>query len=212
MSEEETFEIDFSEAKTIANLPTQVKTDNSNTPSRLESMWGFSAEKNHIHLSGPCALGTVLYFYGIGWNHLPKRQNGRPMNNAFVSEVMRWSKSPDLPTNRLSTSPANMLRSLQRAGLTSSWYAANPFDTTLELIKNELKQDRPVVVLINQEPLDKPFLLEWQVVFRMTDQAIYTKHCEHEDAEMAWSVSKFRECLQVNPEQLSCSIITAHKQ
>lgn len=212
MSEKETFGIDFSEAKTITNLPVQIQLDKTSAPSRLETIWGFSAEKNHTYFSGPCALGTVFYFYGIGWNHLPKRQNGRPVNDAFISEIMRWSKSPDLPKNTLGTSPATMLRSLQKAGLTANWYAASPFEYTWKLIEQELQQDRPVIALVNHQLLGKPLVLEWQVIFRMTIETVHTKHCAYEDAEFAWPLDKFRECLKTDSERLDCSIITAQKE
>ena len=211
MSEEQLFRIDFSEAKTIHNLPEHIQSIQTNTSTGIDNIWGFSASEEHNNKSGPCALGTLLYFHDIGWNHLPKRQNGRPVNAPYIAEITRWSESPDLPGDTLGTSPATMLKSLRKAGLTANWYAANTFEATMQLIQSELQEERPVIVLLKRRPLEKPRLLEWQVVFKLAGQAVHTKHCEYEDAEKAWPMSQFKECLHMEPAELCCSVITARR-
>jgi len=211
MIHSKTFEIDFTEAKAIPALLEQPESAPPSKTNRLHKIWGFSAEGFGEKASGPAALGTVLHFHEIGWNHLPKHQNGRPLNAEYLTEIIRWSASPDLLSGSLGTSPSLMLHSLRKAGLNASWYAGNPPEKTLELITQELSLQRPVIVLINHRLQGHPLLLEWQVIFKVDEEHIYTKHSAVEDGTHATPADEFVEMILMEHPQLSCSIITACK-
>lgn len=212
MSELNPFEIDFSEAKPIGPLPEQTYPITQNETDRLESIWGFSAPKPNDKSSGLCALGTVLYFHSIGWNHLPKEQNGRPVNDPYIEELMRWSGIPCLLAGDMGITPNVLLASLRKAGLNAQWHAGNPVEETLKLIEYEINLGQPVIVLINHKAQGQPMNLEWQVVFKMTEQSVHTKYFAYPDAEKVWSIEDFSQCFQMDLKALSCSVIRAEKE
>lgn len=212
MTDSERFEIDFSEAKKIPIDLSNTTITEPGSASRLANIWGFSAPREHNNASGPCALGTVLHFYGIGWNHLPREPNGRPVNDPFIKEVIRWSKTPNLLSGSLGTSPRAMLQSLHKAELNANWYAGNPPERTLQLIEHEIKLGQPVIVLMHHGPSGHPLLLEWQVVFQINNCGINTKHCHGSNAEEQWTIDEFLKSLEMDLPQLSCSVITVHKE
>lgn len=211
MSENSTLIIDFTEAKKIENIPQHVYPITHHKARRLQNIWGFAALSPDDSLSGPCALGTLLYFHAIGWNHLPREQNGRPVNNRYVEELTRWSKTPHLLAGSMSTTPNMMQASLRKAGLRAQWYAGSTVEKTLLLTRYEIALGHPVIVLLNRSDADEAVNLEWQVVFKISETSVYTKHCAYEDAEMTWSIEEFGRCLQMNLKALSCSVITAEK-
>lgn len=212
MKESSDLEIDFSEAKHIAGFPENILALAQNETSRLENIWGFAAPNQNNKLSGPCALGTVFYFHSIGWSHLPKEQNGRPVNDPYIEELMRWTETSNLLAGKLGTTPNVMLATLRKAGLKAEWYAGNPVDKTLQLINYELALGQPVIVLINHGSQGQPLSLEWQVVFKMTSSTVHTKHCAYADAEKAWDMDTFSQCLHMDMPALGCSVITAEKE
>lgn len=213
MTDSERLGIDFSQAKTIpADLSNTRITDEPVQTHRLTSIWGFSAPAGRNNVSGPCALGTVLHFYEIGWNHLPREQHGRPVNDPFIEEVIRWSETPNLLSGSLGTSPSMMLQSLRKAGLNANWYAGNPREQTLQWIEHEIRLGQPVIALINHGPSGHPLLLEWQVVFQIEGSNLRTKHCKSSNAEQLWNVDEFLQSLEMDLPQLSGSIITAQKE
>ncbi|WP_334119001.1 hypothetical protein [Limnobacter sp.] len=212
MTDSERFELDFSEAKTIPIDLSNTRIAEPGAAHRLANIWSFSAPPGHNNASGPCALGTVLHFYGIGWNHLPREQNGRPVNDPFVEELIRWSNTPNLLSGSLGTSPAMMLASLHKAELNANWYAGNPKEQTMQLIEDEIRLGQPVIVLINHGPSGHPLLLEWQVAFQIEDNMIWTKHCAGRNAEKRWPIEKFLNSLEMDLPQLSGSVITIQKE
>jgi hypothetical protein len=212
MSEHKPFEIDFSEAKAIGHLPERAYPITQNETARLENIWGFSAPKLNDKSSGLCALGTVLYFHSIGWNHLPREQNGRPVNNPYIEELTRWSNTPSMPAAEMGITPNALLASLRKAGLNAQWHAGNPVEETLKLIEHEIVLGQPVIVLINHRPQGQAMGLEWQVVFKMTGQSVHTKHSAYADAERVWSIEEFSQCFQMDLKALSCSVIRAEKE
>lgn len=212
MSENKTFEIDFAEVNAIPDVFKQTEPTPPSKTNRLQKIWGFNAQTFGNKASGPAALGTVLHFHEIGWNHVPRHQNGRPVNDPYLAEIIRWSKSPDLLSGSLGSSPALILNSLRKAGLISTWYAGNSLSKTMALVKHELDQQRPVIVLVNQQLRDYPLLLEWQVIFKMDEHHVYTKHCASEDGTYATPENSFIEMISMEYLPLSCSVITARKE
>lgn len=212
MNESSHLGIDFTEAKPIADFPENILAIAQNEATRLENIWGFSAPSQDNTLSGPCALGTVFYFHSIGWSHLPKEQNGRPVNDPYIEALMQWSETPNLLTEKLGTTPNVMLATLRKAGLKAEWYAGNTVDKTLQLINYELALGQPVIVLINHGSRGQPLSLEWQVVFKMTSSTVHTKHCAYADAEKAWAIDTFSQCLHMDLPALGCNVITAEKE
>ncbi|MCR2745297.1 hypothetical protein [Limnobacter parvus] len=211
MNENKAFEIDFTEAKNIASLPERVYPITQNEIVRLENIWGFAAPNKNNSFSGPCALGTVLHFHSIGWSHLPKERNGRPVNDPYIEELIRWSQAPGTLAGDMGTTPGMMLASLRKAGLRAQWYSGSSVEKTLQLIKYEIGQGRPVIVLVNHRQVGQPVSVEWQVVFKTSSTGIYTKYCSYADAEKAWTFEEFSRCLQMEMEALSCCVITAEK-
>ena len=211
MNDSKTFDIDFTEAKAIPELLEEPDPAPPGKTNRLHKLWGFSAKDFGEKASGPAALGTVLHFHEIGWNHLPRHQNGRPLNNPFLAEIIRWSASPDLLSGSLGASPALMLNSLRKAGLSANWYAGNAPEKTLGLVAQELDWQRPVIVLINHRLQGHPLLLEWQVVFKVDEERVYTKHSAVEDGTRVTPIDEFMDKISMEHPQLSCSIITAEK-
>lgn len=214
MTDNKHLEIDFSEAKILLDFLSVPLAHEKALPDSAQcEVWGFSAPKHVSNASGPCALGTVLHFHEIGWNHLPKEKNGRPVNNPFIEELMRWSETPNLPLSMfMGTTPDVMLKALRKAGLTASWYAHNKPEATLELIKKQLAAQRPVIALIqNHETEEKSELLEWQVVFKILPDGIYTKYWTRANAEHIWTIDEFKKRLQNQRGELNCSVITAEK-
>ncbi|MEQ9107728.1 MAG: hypothetical protein RLO04_09710 [Limnobacter sp.] len=212
MTDSERFEIDFSEAKKIPADLSNTRITEPRAARRLENIWGFSAPTGHNNASGPCALGTILHFYGIGWNHLPKEQDGRPVNDPFIEEVIRWSTTPNLLSGSLGTSPGMMLQSLHKAELCANWYAGNPPERTMQLVEHEIKLGQPVIVVIGHAPSGHPLLLEWQVAFQIKANTIRTKHCAGSNAEKLWTIDEFLKSLQMDLPQLSGSVITVQKE
>lgn len=212
MNDSKTFDIDFTEAKAIPEVLEQGEPAPHNTVDRLQKIWGFSAQAFEGKASGPAALGTLLHFHEIGWNHLPKLQNKRPVNDPYVAEIIRWSNSPDLLSGSLGSSPALMLNSLRKASLIANWYAGNTPARTLELVAYELKQQRPVIVLVNHLLQGHPLLLEWRVIFKMDDKNIHMKHSAVEDGTQTLSIEEFVKMTEMEQPQLSCSVITAKKE
>lgn len=212
MNDSSDLKIDFTEAKNITDFPENILALAPNESRRLENIWGFAAPNRNNQLSGPCALGTVFYFHAIGWSHLPKEQNGRPVNDPYIVELMRWSETPHVLAGKLGTTPNMMLTTLRKAGLKAEWYAGNPVDKTLQLIDYEIALGQPVIVLVNHGAQGQPLNLEWQVVFKITGTTVYTKHAAYADAEKIWSIDEFAQCLHMDWQPLSCSVITAEKE
>lgn len=210
MNEYKRFEIDFSEARSISTPSSQIDFKPMD-PVKLNQIWGFTAPKHLEKMSGPCAIGTVLHYHGIGWNHIPKDRQGRPLNDPFIEEIVRWSETPDLFGGSMGTSPPMMLGALRKADLHASWYAGNSVVDTLQIIQLELLQGRPVMVLVNHGPIGHPLLLEWQVVYKMVENTIHTKHSGGGKNDSVWSLLQFKELLAMDQPQLSCSIVTAAK-
>lgn len=210
MNEYKRFEIDFSEAKSISTPSSQIDFKPMD-PAKLEHIWGFTAPKLAEKMSGPCAIGTMLHYHGIGWSHIPKDRQGRPLNDPFIAEIVRWSETPDLLGGSMGTSPPMVLKALRKADLHANWYAGNSVMDTLQIIQLELLQGRPVMVLINHGPIGHPLLLEWQVVYKMLESTIYTKHSSGGKNDSSWSLLQFKDLLKMDQPQLSCSIITAAK-
>lgn len=210
MNDYKRVEIDFSEAKSISTPSSQIDFKPMD-PSKLNLIWGFTAPKQSEKMSGPCAIGTILHYHGIGWNHIPKDRQGRPLNDQFIEAIVRWSKTPDLLVGSMGTSPPMVLSALRKADLHASWYAGNSVVDTLQIIQLELLQGRPVVVLINQGATGHPLLLEWQVVYKMDDNTIYTKQATPGKNDQRWPMEQFKNLLLMDQPQLSCSIVTAAK-
>ncbi len=210
MSDKPHFGIDFSEAKTIASTGkplefiTRPKFD-------LTTLYAFTTPAGVQRASGPCALGTILHHHDIGWNHLPKDRHGHPLNDPYIHEIMRWANCPDLLSGSMGTSPATMLNGLRKAGLVADWYAGNAAQATLKLIRDELCEGRPVIVLINHGPEGEPFLLEWEVVFNIDNDTVSSKraHAAHQDKNRP--LAEFTARMAMDLQQLSCSVITARK-
>ena len=212
MHDSKTFDIDFTEAKAIPDELEQAELPSPGKSNRLNKIWGFDAQSFGTKASGPAALGTLLHFHEIGWSHLPRHQNGRPVNDPYLAEIIKWSASPDLISGSLGASPALMLNSLRKASLIADWYAGNTPARTLELVKHELDQQRPVIALINQRLEGHPLLLEWQVIFKMDEARVYTKHSAVEDGTHANPLESFIDMISMDHAQLSCSVITARKE
>ena len=212
MNDSKTFDIDFTEAKAIPDELDQTEPIPPGKSNRLHKIWGFNAQCFGDKASGPAALGTLLHFHEIGWNHLPKHQNGRPVNDPYLAEIIKWSACPDLPSGTLGASPALLLNSLRKASLIAHWYAGNTPARTLELVKHELDQQRPVIALIKQRVQGHPLLLEWQVIFKMDEARVYTKHSAVEDGTHANPIEAFIDMISMDHAQLSCSVITARKE
>lgn len=212
MSESNPFEIDFSEAKLILDLPQSTQAVEAGEASRLSKIWGFSTQQRSNKSSGHCALGTLLNFHGIGWHHLPKQKNGRPINDPFIAEIAIWSEAPDLLDESMGTSPDLILKSLRKAGLIAHWYAGNTASKTMELIQYEIEQCRPVIVLTNNKHNGDSLLLEWQVVFQLDDTHVHTKHSGTENGTRAAPIDRFKEIIEMDYAPLSCSVITALKE
>lgn len=210
MNDYKRFEIDFSEAKSISTPSGQIDFKPMD-PSKLNLIWGFTAPKQSEKMSGPCAIGTILHYHGIGWNHIPKDRQGRPLNDQFIEAIVRWSKTPDLLVGSMGTSPPMVLSALRKADLHASWYAGNSVVDTLQIIQLELLQGRPVMVLINQGAMGHPLLLEWQVVYKMDENTIYTKQATPSKNDHRWPMEQFKNLLLMDQPQLSCSIVTAAK-
>lgn len=214
MDDNKNFVFDFGEAKTIPELLEQAEPSAqaaTGKTNRLLKIWGFNTQAFGEKASGPAALGTLLHFHEIGWSHLPRHQNGRPVNDPYIAEIIRWSSSPDLLSGSLGSSPALILNSLRKASLIAEWYAGNTAAKTLELVSHELQQQRPVIVLINHKLQGHPLLLEWQVIFDQDENYIHTKHCGVEDGTLATPKNQFIEMISMEHDQLSCSVITARK-
>lgn len=212
MDDSKAFDIDFTEAKAIPGLLEQAEPVPPGQSNRLHKIWGFNAQAFGDKASGPAALGTLLHFHEIGWSHLPKHQNGRPLNDPYLAEIIRWSTSPDLLGSSLGASPGLMLNSLRKASLIANWYAGNTPARTLELVKHELDQQRPVIALVNHKSQGHLLLLEWQVIFKMDEACVYTKHSAVEDGTRAIPIDAFIEMISMEHPQLSCSVITARKE
>lgn len=211
MSDNKTFVVDFTE---VTAIPESLETTDvvpNNKPNRLHKIWGFSAQGFGDAASGAAALGTVLHHHEIGWNHLPRHQNGRPVNNPYIAEIIRWSAAPEAPNSEQDLSPALVLKSLRKASLIANWYAGNTAAKTLELVKHELNQQRPVIVLVNHKLQGYPLQLEWQVIFNIDETGVHTKHSAVEDGTHVTPHDAFIEMLLMNNPQLSCSVITARK-
>lgn len=202
------FEIDFSEAKAILHPPHQ----DHKAVRVLRQLRGFFPPEGVHNGSGLCALGTVLHFHGIGWNHIARDRQGHPDNNAFVEELKRWSKTPDLLCGSMGTSPSRMLQSLRKAGLIANWYSGNPLDVTLPVIRSELQQARPVIALLNHGPRGEPLLLEWRVIGGLDAQHIVLVQGESMETSQAMRIGEFAEAFQTGLQALSCSILTARKE
>ncbi|MCE2744592.1 MAG: hypothetical protein LW710_01640 [Burkholderiales bacterium] len=212
MNESKTFEIDFSEAKAIPDLLEQTESVGAIKPNRLHKIWGFNTQAFGDNASGAAALGTLLHHHEIGWSHLPKHQNGRPVNNPYIAEIIRWSSTPDIPHGSLGSSPALILNSLRKASLIANWYAGNTPEKTMQLVAHELDQQRPVIVLVNQKLQGYPLLMEWQVIFQIDRAGVHTKHSTVEDGTHVTPRDAFIEMMLMNNPQLSCSVITACKE
>lgn len=172
---------------------------------------GFAAPSGMHNLSGPCSLACLLEYHQIGWSHLPKGPDGRPNNDEFVLEIMRWSGAPDLIGGLWGTSPAKMLESLIKAELQSSWYVGGTEEDSLNFIQLELQNQRPVIVLLDHAHLGQPNLLEWQVVFQMDAHSVYTKTNLSKNHTRQWSKSDFGKLLNNSIPGCNRTLITALK-
>ena len=210
MSDKPHFGIDFSEAKTIVSTGkplefiTRPKFD-------LTTLYAFTTPAGVQRASGPCALGTILHHHDIGWNHLPKDRHGHPLNDPYIHEIMRWAECPDLLVGSMGTSPATMLKGLRKAGLVANWYAGNKPQATLNLIRSELFEGRPVIVLINHGPEGEPLLLEWEVVFNIENDTVSSKQAHSTQQDNRRTTAEFMAQMATDSQQLSCSIITVQK-
>ncbi len=210
MSDKPHFGIDFSEAKTIVSTGkplefiTRPKFD-------LTTLYAFTTPAGVQRASGPCALGTILHHHDIGWNHLPKDRHGHPLNDPYIHEIMRWANCPDLLSGSMGTSPATMLEGLRKARLVADWYAGNAAQATLKLIRNELCEGRPVIVLINHSPEGEPLLLEWEVVFKIENDEVVSKQASAGHQDKTRTLAQFTAQMTMNLQPLSCSAITARK-
>ena len=210
MSDKPHFGIDFSEAKTIVSTGkplefiTRPKFD-------LTTLYAFTTPAGVQRASGPCALGTILHHHDIGWNHLPKDRHGHPLNDPYIHEIMRWANCPDLLSGSMGTSPATMLGGLRKARLVADWYAGNAAQATLKLIRNELCEGRPVIVLINHSPEGEPLLLEWDVVFKIENDEVVSKQASAGHQDKTRTLAQFTAQMTMNLQPLSCSAITARK-
>lgn len=210
MNEYKRFEIDFSEAKSVSAPSSQIDLKPID-PSKLDQIWGFTAPKHSENMSGQCAIGTILHYHGIGWNHIPKDRQGRPLNDPFIEEIVRWSKTPDLLLGSMGTSPPMVLSAFRKADLHASWYAGNSFADTLRIIEMELLEGRPVMALINHSTIGHPLQLEWQVIYKLMDNAVHAKQSDTRKGDQAYSLLQFKDLLSMAQPQLSCSIVTAAK-
>ncbi|MAG79842.1 MULTISPECIES: hypothetical protein [Limnobacter] len=210
MSGNTNFGLDFSEAKSIVSTgkPLEFTT---NPKFDLSTLYAFTAPEGVQRASGPCALGTILHHHEIGWNHLPKDRHGHPLNDPYIHEIMRWAECPDLLGGSMGTSPATMLKGLKKAGLVANWYAGNKPQATLNLIRSELFEGRPVIVLINHGPEGEPLLLEWEVVFNIENDTVSSKQTSMAQRHKKRSIAEFTAQMAMNLQQLSCSVITARK-
>tara|TARA_Y100000815_G_scaffold274308_1_gene307969 strand:+ start:49 stop:387 length:339 start_codon:yes stop_codon:yes gene_type:complete len=111
----------------------------------------------------------------------------------------------------MGTSPATMLKGLKKAGLVANWYAGNKPQATLNLIRSELFEGRPVIVLINHGPEGEPLLLEWEVVFNIENDTVSSKQTSMAQRHKKRSIAEFTAQMAMNLQQLSCSVITARK-
>lgn len=210
MSKGTSFEIDFAEAKSIADA-VKPREFSSTCTFQLSPFYGFTAPAGSQRASGPCALAAILHHHQIGWNHLPKDRHGHPLNDPFVQEIMRWAECPNLLSGSMGTSPAQLLKALRKAGLNAHWYAGNSASATVDLILEELSDGRPVIALINHGPEGEPLFLEWEVVFSMEGNTVTTKLAEGPHTDKQRSMGEFKKQLTMELPQLSCSIITARK-
>ena len=210
MSNDTNFEIDFSRAKTIANTG-KAREFKANPKFDLSTLYGFTAPAGLQGVSGPCALGTILHHHKIGWNHLPKDRHGHPLNDPYIHEIMRWAECPDLLGGSMGTSPSTMLKALNKAGLVANWYAGNTPQATLNLIRDELCEGRPVIVLINHGLEGEPFLLEWDVVFKIENDEVVSKQASAGHQDKTRTLAQFTAQMTMNLQPLSCSAITARK-
>lgn len=210
MSNDTNFEIDFSRAKTIANA-SKAREFKANPKLDLSTLYGFTAPTGLQGVSGPCALGTILHHHKIGWNHLPKDRHGRPLNDPYIHEIMRWAECPDLLNRSMGTSPAKMLKGLEKAKLIASWYAGNTPQATLSLIRDELFEGRPVIALINHGLVGEPLLLEWEVVFKLENDTVSSKQAHSTQQDNRRTTAEFMAQMATDSQQLSCSIITVQK-
>ena len=211
MSNDTNFEIDLSRAKTIANTG-KAREFKANPKFDLSTLYGFTAPAGLQGVSGPCALGTILHHHKIGWNHLPKDRHGRPLNDPYIHEIMRWAECPDLLNRSMGTSPARMLKGLEKAKLIASWYADNTPQATLSLIRDELFEGRPVIALINHGLVGEPLLLEWEVVFKLENDTVSSKQTSMAQRHKKRSIAEFTAQMAMNLPQLSYSVITARKE
>lgn len=204
------FEIDFEEAKSIvdANTPREFSPTSS---FQLSSFYGFTSPAGVERASGPCALGAILHHHQIGWNHVPRDRHGHPLNDHFIQEIMRWAECPNLLSGSMGSSPTQLLKALRKAGLNANWYAGNDASATINLIREELFEGRPVIALVSHGPEGEPLLLEWEVVFSMEGETVITKQAEGPHPDKQRSVGEFKKQLTMNLPQLSCSVITARK-
>jgi hypothetical protein len=210
MSDKTHFRIDFSEAKSIVSTDEPLEFT-TNPKFDLTTLYAFTAPEGVQRASGPCALGTILHHHDIGWNHLPKDRHGHPVNDPYIHEIMRWAYCPDLLIGSMGTAPATMLRGLRKAGLVADWFAGNTAQATLNLIRSELFEGRPVIVLINHGPEGEPLLLEWEVVFHIDNNTVSSKYAQAAHQDKNRTLAAFTAQMTMDLQQLSCSVITARK-
>lgn len=221
MNQQSGFDIDFSEAEIIQ--ASAFAYPPSRAHPRLDKLWGFHAPGGRHKLSGPCAIATLLHAHEIGWHHLPRTRNGRPLNTPFVEEVMRWSGTPDLISGSMGTTPMAILKGLRKAGLNCHWYAGNSLEASLGLIRQELHEDRPVVALTSHAAQGDPLMMEWKVICKIDGEAVHTKQFtkqlekrweqaeEHDLTHEAITLESFKAGFELPLAALSCSLITAKK-
>jgi len=210
MSDNIHFGIDFSEAKSIVSAGSPPEFTAKPNP-ELTNLYAFTTPAGVQRASGPCALGTILHHHEIGWNHLPKDRHGHPLNDPYIHEIMRWAECPDLLGGSMGTSPSTMLKALKKAWLVANWYAGNTPQATLNLIRDELCEGRPVIVLINHGLEGEPFLLEWEVVFKIENDEVVSKQASAGHQDKTRTLAQFTAQMTMNLQPLSCSAITARK-
>lgn len=175
------------------------------------NVFGYAAAQGTNNTCGPCALACVLDFYQIGWSHIPKANDGHPDNEAFVREVMKWSGAPDILFGVWGTSPMRMQESLAKAGLRSNWYANGTESSTLHYIEQELRAGRPVIVLVDYGHLGKNFMLDWQVVFQMDANFVYTKINSARNQTQQWDKATFNLMMTNQVPNANRTLVTAVK-
>ena len=205
--------IDTSGVSKLHPLPAHPEPQNSSNTAGPLDIFGFAAAKGTEHTSGTCALACVLNYYHLGWSLVPKAKDGQPDNEAYLHEVIKWSGTPDIAKGTGGTSPMRMITSLQKAGLQTNWFANGSEEKTLAYIEHELKNQRPVIVLLSKQMQKEKGALEWQVVFQMDATHVRTKTNAARNQTQIWEIETFSQSMNNTISNANRTIITAlHNQ